>query len=80
MSIKAKIDKAQTRLTNLIAMRADGELSKEEYQTMRKPIDDEIQQLQEKLNQAPNDEQPKSGLELDGIISTLCLSILPKMP
>ena len=71
VSIKAKIDKAQTRLTNLIAMRADGELSKEEYQTMRKPIDDEIQQLQEKLNQAPNDEQPKSGFELDGIISTL---------
>lgn len=71
VSIKAKIDKAQTRLTNLIAMRADGELSKEEYQTMRRPIDDEIQQLQEKLNQAPNDEQPKSGLELDGIISTL---------
>lgn len=71
VSTKAKIDKAQTRLTNLIAMRADGELSKEEYQTMRKPIDDEIQQLQEKLNQAPKCEQPKSGLELDGIISTL---------
>lgn len=71
VSIKAKIDKAQTCLTNLIAMRADGELSKEEYQTMRKPIDAEIQQLQERLNQAPNDEQPKSGLELDGIISTL---------
>lgn len=71
VSIKAKIDKAQTRLTNLIAMRADGELSKEEYQTMRKPIDAEIQQLQERLNQVPNDEQPKSGLELDGIISTL---------
>ena len=71
VSIRAKIDKAQTRLTNLIAMRADGELSKEEYQTMRKPIDAEIQQLQERLNQAPKDEQPKSGLELDGIISTL---------
>lgn len=71
VSIKAKIDKAQTRLTNLIAMRADGELSKEEYQTMRKPIDAEIQQLQERLSQAPNDEQPKNGFELDGIISTL---------
>ena len=33
-------------------------------------IDTEIQ-LQYKLNQAPNDEQPKRGLELDGIISTL---------
>lgn len=71
VSIKAKIDKAQTRLTNLIAMRADGELSKEEYQTMRMPMDVEIQQLQEKLNQAPTDEQPKSGLQLDGIISML---------
>lgn len=71
VSVKAKIDKAQTRLTNLIAMRADGELSKEEYQTMRMPIDAEIQQLQEKLNQAPTDEQPKSGLQLDGIISML---------
>lgn len=69
--IKAKMEKAQTRLTNLIAMRADGELSKEEYQTMRMPIDTEIQQLQEKLNQTPTDEQPKSGLELDGIINTL---------
>ena len=58
-------------MTNLIAMRADGELSKEEYQTMRMPIDAEIQQLQEKLNQAPTDEQPKSGLQLDGIISML---------
>lgn len=71
VSIKAKMEKAQTRLTNLIAMRADGELSKEEYQTMRMPIDAEIQQLQEKLNQTPTDEQPKSGLELDGIINTL---------
>lgn len=71
VSIKAKMEKAQTRLTNLIAMRADGELSKEEYQTMRMPIDVEIQQLQEKLNQTSTDEQPKSGLELDGIINTL---------
>ena len=46
-------------------------MSKEEYQTMRKPIDAEIQQLQERLSQAPNDEQPKNGFELDGIISTL---------
>jgi len=71
VSIRAKIDKAQTRLTNLIAMRADGELSKEEYQTMRKPIDTELQQLKEKLNQAPSNEPQKSGLELDGIINTL---------
>lgn len=71
VSIKAKMEKAQTRLTNLIAMRADGELSKEEYLTMRMPIDAEIQQLQEELKQAPTDEQPKSGLELDEIINTL---------
>ena len=31
IALQTKLDKAQTRLTNLIAMRADGELSKEEF-------------------------------------------------
>ena len=58
-------------MTNLIAMRADGELSKEEYQNMRVPIDTEIQQLQDKLKSADTDKQPTRGLELDEIIKTL---------
>ena len=45
-SIQARIDKANSRLANLIAMRADGEISKDEYQSMRSPIDKEIKELQ----------------------------------
>lgn len=71
IALQTKLDKAQTRLTNLIAMRADGELSKEEYQNMRVPIDTEIQQLQDKLKSADTDKQPTRGLELDEIIKTL---------
>lgn len=33
-SLKSKIDKAHNRLTNIIAMRADGELTKDEYQIL----------------------------------------------
>lgn len=69
--VQAKLDKANTRLTNLIAMRADGEISKDEYQAMRTPIDAEIQELQKALeNTAAKNLNPR-GLDLDGIISTL---------
>lgn len=71
IALQTKLDKAQTRLTNLIAMRADGELSKEEYQNMRVPIDAEIQQLQDKLKSADADKQPTRGLDLDEIAKTL---------
>ena len=46
VTIQAKLDKANSRLTNLIAMRADGEISKDEYQAMRSPVDEEIKKLQ----------------------------------
>ena len=48
-SIQARIDKANSRLANLIAMRADGEISKDEYQSMRSPIDKEIKELKKLL-------------------------------
>lgn len=49
VTIQAKLDKANSRLTNLIAMRADGEISKDEYQAMRSPVDEEIKKLQKHL-------------------------------
>ena len=52
-------------------MRADGEISKDEYQTMRSPIDTEIQKLQKELNEAPTDAISPRGLDLEGIRSTL---------
>lgn len=71
VSIQARIDKANSRLTNLIAMRADGEISKDEYQSMRSPIDAEIKELQKALNDTPTEKCSPRGLDLEGIRSTL---------
>jgi DNA invertase Pin-like site-specific DNA recombinase len=70
-TIQAKLDKANSRLTNLIAMRADGEISKDEYQAMRSPIDEEIQKLQKAFDETPADNSHSRGLDLAGINSTL---------
>lgn len=70
-SLQTKIEKIKTRTANLIAMRADGEVSKEEYQTMRTPLDNELKQLQSQLDSIDVEEQPQRGLKLDDIISTL---------
>ena len=70
-SIQAKIDKANSRLTNLIAMRADGEISKDEYQSMRSPIDKEIKELQKALEDTPTNKCCSRGLDLESIRSTL---------
>ena len=70
-SIQARIDKANSRLANLIAMRADGEISKDEYQSMRSPIDKEIKELQKALEDMPTNKCCPRGLDLEGIRSTL---------
>ncbi|MCI6935643.1 MAG: recombinase family protein [Clostridiales bacterium] len=70
-NIQAKLDKATVRLQNLIAMRADGEITKEEYQEMRGPIDEQIRTLQKSLEDAPVAESAPKGLQLDEIISAL---------
>ena len=69
--VQARLDKANTRLTNLIAMRADGEITKDEYQVMRTPVDTEIQELQKVLENIPTDNDNLKGFDLDSIISTL---------
>ena len=52
-------------------MRADGEITKDEYQVMRTPIDTEIQELQKVLENIPTDNDNLKGFDLDSIISTL---------
>lgn len=69
--IQAKLDKAHSRLTNLITMRADGEISKDEYETMRKPVDDEISRLKNELYELPEDEKNSKGFDLDRIKQAL---------
>ena len=70
-NLQSKMAKAQERLKSLIVMRADGEISKDEYQAMRTPIDEEIKSLQ---TQMENDRQKKTehnDLNLDGILVSL---------
>lgn len=69
--IQAKLNKATSRLKNLIAMRADGEITKDEYQAMRSPVDAEIRDLQRALEEVPKAEGHGNGLDLDGITATL---------
>ena len=69
--IQSKLNKATARLQNLIAMRADGEIAKEEYQAMRSPVDAEIKALQKALTEVPQAEEYSSTLNLDEITATL---------
>ena len=69
--IQSKLNKATARLQNLIAMRADGEITKEEYQAMRSPVDEEIRALQRALTEVPQAEEHSSALNLDEITATL---------
>ena len=70
-AIQAKLNKATTRLQNLIAMRADGEISKDEYQAMRSPVDAEIRALEKALEEAPQAEEQGTALNLTEITATL---------
>ena len=70
-AIQAKLNKATTRLQNLIAMRADGEISKDEYQAMRSPVDAEIRALEKALGEAPQAEEQGTALNLTEITATL---------
>ena len=70
-AIQAKLNKATTRLQNLIAMRADGEITKDEYQAMRSPVDAEIRTLEKSLEGAPQAEEQGTALNLTEITATL---------
>lgn len=70
-AIQAKLNKATTRLQNLIAMRADREITKDEYQAMRSPVDAEIRALKKSLEEAPQTEEQGTALNLTEITATL---------
>lgn len=71
INLQSKMEKAQERLKSLIVMRADGEISKDEYQTMRTPIDEEIKSLQNQMDDDLQKKTEHNGLDLDGILSSL---------
>ena len=49
--VKAKITRIESRLSNLIDMRTDGDISKEEYKTRRAKLEIELQTAQDELEQ-----------------------------
>lgn len=49
-AIQGKLSRATARMDNLIAMRADGEISKEQFQGLRKKAETEIAALNEELD------------------------------
>ena len=47
---RAELSKLEKRLTNLISMRADGEIDKQQFQQMKAKIDAQMQSLQEQIS------------------------------
>ena len=70
-NLQARLDKARERVKNLIAMRADGEINKDEYQAMRNPIDEEINSLELQLATDLHKKTVQNNLSLEGILSSL---------
>ena len=58
-AVQGKISRATARLDNLIAMRADGEISKEKFGELRQKAESELATLNEELD--------KLNVTLDGI-------------
>lgn len=70
-AIRADIQKQQNRLDNLITMRADGEISREEFAKRRKAIDDELANLTKELELQLTNGEPSKGFDFDEIYATL---------
>ncbi len=71
-AVQGKISRATGRMENLIAMRADGEISKEQFQTLRQKAETELAALNEelgRLNSAFDDET--DALDMAAIEATL---------
>lgn len=54
---KAELGKLETRLNNLISMRADGEIDKEQFRSMKADIDAQMLSLQEQIEKLSPTEQ-----------------------
>lgn len=71
-AVQGKISRATARLDNLIAMRADGEISKEKFGELRQKAENELATLNEELDKlnAVSDELAES-LDMNAIKSAL---------
>ena len=65
--LQRKSDKLEQRILNLGQMRADGELTKEQYQKLYAQATKELEALQGKMGGQPNEPENVNGFDLDKI-------------
>ena len=65
--LQRKADKLEQRILNLGQMRADGELTKEQYQKLYAQATKELEALQGKMGGQPNESENEKGFDLDKI-------------
>lgn len=83
--IQLKIQKVKNKISNLIEMRAEGEISKNEYNTMKTKLDSQIESLQVDLDSLEENNSTKENMEhkLEVIKQVLSETIdfsKPKLP
>ncbi len=62
-SKQSELDKLEKRLSNLITMRADGEIDKAQYQSMKSDIEENIHTLQEQIARLmPEEDEPEEEI------------------
>ncbi len=68
-SLKQEVEKRNKRLANYIEMRADGEISAEEYKVMYRKATEEKEELEEKISRYETEsiKRQKKMLDLEGI-------------
>ena len=70
-AIQSQIDRLKNRISGYVEMRADGDLTKEEYAAKRAQAEAEISKLQAELAEPEDADQNERDAKLNGIIATL---------
>lgn len=70
-AIKREIGKVQAKISNLVDMRTDGDITKEEYRARRDKLNEELTKLQEKLHIKSLSNEPELPLDIFAIRETL---------
>ncbi len=71
VAIQKQIDRLKKRISGYVEMRADGDLSKEEYTAKRSQAEEEICQLQAELAEPEEADYAERDTKLNSIIATL---------
>lgn len=70
-AIQSQIDRLKNRISGYVEMRADGDLTKEEYAAKRSQAEAEISKLQAELVEPEDADQNEREAKLNSIITTL---------